>query len=156
MRQGATHVHPSAAPPVRQRAWPIRAIALAALVGGAQLATAEPTADYTKAELYPSALRSIVFGYGSVLDASHPLISRVSRWTITFGAASPKAMHYPSNAQIEIEGLVCTHATLGQKECSLTIPTARHICWIMPGNTLQEALQNRFNIDCPSALEFAR
>jgi hypothetical protein len=135
---------------------PACSLILLVLAGGIHAVMAEPATDYARAEFYPSVVRAVVFGSGSVLDASRSLTSHISRWKISFGASPPRAVFYPANAQIEIEGLVCSHATLGQKECSITIPTERRICWIMPGKTLEEALANQFKIDCPSALDLVK
>ena len=115
---------------------------------------AESEINYIQNNLYPAQVKSILLPNDIVLDAGHPLANMANHWKIEFGPSLPNAVFYNDNFQVEIQDLVCTNSLQVRKDCTITIPKERKVCWIMPGDNLQEALENHFRIGCPVSIEF--
>lgn len=116
-------------------------------------------ADYVRSDLYPAEVRSLTY-YNQQFDNDHPL--KIGYWTVRFGASFPKALFHEepdgSNAQVEIQDLVCTDEGLGTFSCGLSLPS-EGVCVLIvdiPPETFVDQLGDApdfMNIACPVSIE---
>ena len=79
--------------------------------------------DYVRSDLYPAKVQSVTF-YNQRFDRDHPF--KIGTWTVRFGDSLPEATYHEdpdgSNAQVEIDGLVCADPGLGSFGCNFSLP----------------------------------